>query len=172
MIDKTSLLKLFENQNINYKIFLHPPLFTVEESKRIRGEIKGAHTKNLFLKNKKNDFFLFSCLENTKIDLKELKNNLNLGNISFAGERYLKELLNIKPGAVTPFGLLNDLDNKIVFYLDEKLTNFKILNFHPLDNTATISINTLEFFRFMNNNMKLVKIVDFDTYVIKNEYKC
>lgn len=172
MIDKTSLLKLFENQNINYEIFQHPPLFTVKESKRIRGEIKGAHTKNLFLKNKKNDFYLFSCLESTKIDLRELKKNLNLGNISFAREKYLKELLNIKPGAVTPFGLLNDLDNKIVFYLDEKLTDFKIVNFHPLDNTATISINTVEFLRFMNNNMKLVKIINFDTYVIKNEYKC
>ena len=57
MIDKTTLLKLLENQNIDYKIFHHPPLFTVKESKRIRGEIKGAHTKNLFLKNKKNDFF-------------------------------------------------------------------------------------------------------------------
>ena len=57
MIDKTTLLKLLENQNIDYKIFHHPSLFTVKESKRIRGEIKGAHTKNLFLKNKKNDFF-------------------------------------------------------------------------------------------------------------------
>jgi len=169
MIDKTTLLKLLENQNIDYKIFHHTPLFTVKESKRVRGEIKGAHTKNLFLKNKKNDFFLFSCLESTNIDLKKLNKNLNLGNISFAKKKYLKEMLNLKPGAVTPFGLLNDINNKIVFYLDEKLTYCDSLNFHPLDNTATINIKTDYFFDFMNNNKKLVKIINFDTYTLINE---
>lgn len=167
MINRKSFLQLLDNQNIEYKIFLHSALFTVEESKKIRGKIQGAHTKNLFLKDKKNNFFLFSCLENTKINLKQLKNHLNLGNISFAGKGHLKELLKLKPGSVTPFGLLNDVNNKIIFYLDEKLTHYETLNFHPLDNTATININTTIFLNFMNNNNKLVKIIDFDTYKTK-----
>ena len=169
MIDKKSLLKLFKEQNIIYNIFLHPPLFTVEESKKMRGKIKGAHTKNLFLKNKKNDFFLFSCLESTTIDLKNIKKYLNLDRLSFAGEKYLKEILNLAPGAVTPFGLLNDTTNKVSFFLDEKLMQYNSLNFHPLDNASTINIDTNIFLSFMKNNMKLVKIIDFDTYIIKNE---
>ena len=118
MFTDSSLLKLFDNSDFDYKLYRHPPLFTVEDSKKMRGKIKGAHTKNLFLKNKKNKFYLFSCLESTEINLKTLKQNLNLGNISFASEKYLNELLNVKPGAVTPFGLLNDKEKKIMFFFD------------------------------------------------------
>ena len=169
MINRRSLLKLFKDQSIIHKLILHPPIFTVEDSKKIRGKIKGAHTKNLFLKNKKNNFFLFSCLESTNIDLKILRKALGLGNISFANEENLREMLNLMPGSVTPFGLLNDINNKITFYFDKKLTYYDSLNFHPLDNTATININTTIFLNFMNSNKKLVNIIDFDTYTLNNE---
>ena len=69
MIDKIKLLQLLDNKKINYKIFNHPPLHSVKDSINMRGTIGGAHTKNLFLKNKIDDFFLFSCLENTMIIL-------------------------------------------------------------------------------------------------------
>ena len=75
MINKTKLLQLLDNKKINYNIFDHPPLHSVKDSINMRGAIDGAHTKNLFLKNKRNNFFLFSCLESTIIDLKLLKKN-------------------------------------------------------------------------------------------------
>ena len=103
MIGKTKLLQLLDSKKINYKIFNHPPLHSVKDSINMRGTIGGAHTKNLFLKNKIDDFFLFSCLENTMIDLKLLKKNLNIGNISFAKTNYLKKILNLSPGSVSPF---------------------------------------------------------------------
>ena len=110
--------------------------------------------------------FLFTCQEKRKVDLKLLRNKLSLGNISFASEIYLSDYLGVKPGAVTPFGLLNDINNKIVFYLDEKLTYYDNLTFHPLINTATISINTNDFLKFMRENKKLVNILNFDNYTV------
>ena len=169
MIDKIKLLQLLDNKKINYKIFNHPPLHSVKDSINMRGTINGAHTKNLFLKNKIDDFFLFSCLENTMIDLKLLKKNLNLGNISFAKTNYLKKILNLSPGSVSPFGLLNDINNNVSFFLDKKLTNYEIINFHPLENTSTISINLKNFLNFMSENKKLVKFINFDNYEIEDE---
>ena len=166
-MNKSDLFKLLLKQNIKFETHEHDPLYTVDDSIKLRGKIEGAHTKNLFLKNKKSDFFLFSCLEDRAINLKLLKKNLNIGNISFASENHLKKLLGVLPGSVTPFGLLNDIDNEVSFYLDKELIDHEILNFHPLTNTATISINTCDFLKFMHNNKRLVKIINFDTYTIQ-----
>jgi len=172
MINNKSLLELLIKHKINHILYVHPPLFTVDESKKYRGKINGAHTKNLFLKNKKNNFYLFSCIESTKVDLKLLKQNLNLGNISFAGEQYLQNMLGVKPGAVTPFGLLNDKEKKVKFYLDEKLNDFDNFNFHPLVNTETVSIKRLDFFNFFRVNKIDINLINFETYksyVIKQD---
>ena len=168
MINKESLIKLLQTNNIEYNLFVHPPLFSVDDSKKFRGKIKGAHTKNLFLKNKKNKFYLFSCLENTIIDLKLLKKNLNLGNISFAKENYLKKILALNPGSVSPFGLLNDTNNMVDFYLDKKLTKYDLINFHPLENTSTITISLKKFINFMSMHKKLVKFINFDNYNVED----
>ena len=53
MFDKISLINLLDSKSISYKITEHKPLFTVEDSKNLRGSIDGAHSKNLFLKDKK-----------------------------------------------------------------------------------------------------------------------
>ena len=164
MIDQEALFQLLKKQNFIYTMYTHPPLFSVSDSVKLRGNIDGAHTKNLFLKNKKNNFFLFSCIESTKIDLKTLKNSLNLGNISFANERHLLELMNIKPGSVSPFGLLNDCEKKIKFYLDEKLDDFNSFNFHPLVNTATVNINKNDFYNFFKINNIVINLINFKTY--------
>ena len=169
MINKTNLLKLLDDKKIDYRIFDHPPLHSVKDSINMRGAIKGAHTKNLFLKNKKNDFYLFSCLESTIIDLKLLKKNLNLGNISFAKANYLKEILQLSPGSVSPFGLLNDNNNMVSFFLDQKLKKYDIINFHPLENTSTINMSVIDFLNFMFEHKKLVKFINFDNYTIEDE---
>ncbi len=164
MVGYKSLLKLLDKKNINYSLYKHPPLFTVDDSKKLRGNIKGAHTKNLFLKTKKKKFFLFTCLESTKIDLKLLRQCMHLSNLSFASEKYLQELLNVKPGAVTPFGLLNDVEKKISFFLDLKLNGYNSFNFHPLINSATINIKKCDFYDFLKDNYIVARLFDFETY--------
>ena len=163
------LLNIFRNENIEFKLHNHKALYTVEDSVKMRGSIDGAHSKNLFLKNKKNQFFLFSCLESTAVDLKRLKITLNLGNISFANAEYLKQILNVEPGAVTPYGLLNDIDNKTNFFLDSKILEYEKVSFHPLINTMTVTLNTQDFINFIKKNNKLVKIFNFDNYALVDE---
>ena len=158
MLSSTTLIKLLKNKKFEIKIHHHMPLFTVNDSARLRGSIEGSHTKNLFLKNKKNKFFLISCDENDKVDIKKISKKLNLGNISFAKEEYLVKYLCVKPGSVSPFSLLNDNDNLVTFYLEKKLYESKIINFHPFINTMTITINTNDFIKFMVENNKIINI--------------
>jgi len=168
MINNKSLLNLLEKCNIYYKITNHEPHFSVQDTKKQKNLGGGAKTKNLFLKNKKNKFYLFSCLQDTLVNLKKIGKTNNFGNLSFANEDYLLKMLNVKPGSVTPFGLLNDTNNLIDFYLDEKITKFSDVNFHPMINTSTLNIRTNDFISFMFKNNKVVKIFNFDTYTILN----
>ena len=165
-LTEEELLNKLDNSNYTYKIHKHEALFTVEDSLKRRGKIVGAHSKNLFLKNKKNKFYLFSCVERTNIDLKKLSKCLSLGNISFANEAYLLKYLGVTPGSVTPFGLLNDIDKQVDFYLDKKFLSSEIVNFHPLTNTSSISLAVMDFINFLIENNKKVNIFDFNNYTL------
>ena len=164
MLTEKNILKLLQNQGFSFKTYNHEALFTVNDSSEKRGKIKGAHSKNLFLKNKKNNFFLISCLENRQVDLKKMTKCLKLGNISFTKEDTLFKWLGVQPGSVTPFGLLNDINNKVEFYLDSGFLTHETINFHPLVNTSTINLLTNDFINFLIENNKKVNIFSFDTY--------
>jgi len=158
MYNSLELIELLKKEKYKIEIHHHSALFTVEDSKKLRGKINGAHSKNLFLKNKKNEFFLLSCEEADKIDLKKISKSLGLGNISFAKQEYLEQYLKIKPGSVSPFALLNDDDASVNFYLEQTLYESKFVNFHPLINTFTITIETNKFIEFMIENNKKIHI--------------
>ena len=116
------------------------------------------------MKNKKNNFYLFSCEENSIVNLKQLSNKINAKNLSFAKEEYLLKYLGIKPGSISPYSLLNDKENKISFYLEDKLYESKKINFHPLVNTATITLSTSDFVEFMIENKKKIYIFSLQDY--------
>jgi Ala-tRNA(Pro) deacylase len=119
----------------------HPPLFTVEQSQALRGEIPGAHTKNLFLKDKKGTLFLVVAGEDAAIDLKRLHTRIGAaGRLSFGKPEELHETLGVAPGAVTVFGLINDRALRVSVVLDANLMACETVNCHPLVNTATTSI--------------------------------
>lgn len=158
MYNSLDLIELLKKRKYEIKVHQHDALFTVEDSKKLRGKIDGAHSKNLFLKNKKNKFFLLTCEEADKIDLKTVSKSLGLGNTSFAKEEYLDQYLKIKPGSVSPFALLNDEGGQIDFYLEQSLYQSKFVNFHPLINTFTITIETNNFIEFMIENNKKIHI--------------
>ena len=166
MLKESDLLQQLKKKGLDFKIHEHEPLFTVEDSENKRGIIEGAHTKNLFLKNKKNNFYLLSCDEGSVINLKEFSKSINAKNLSFANEIYLNKYLGISPGSVSPYALLNDKENMVSFYLDEKLANSDIINFHPLINTVTVTIKTKEFINFILENNKKINIFSLDSYSI------
>ena len=158
MLGPKDFIKILTDKNYFYKLHHHEPLFTVTDSQSLRGKIDGAHSKNLFLKNKKNKFFLISSDENSLINLKQISKSLKLGNVSFAKEEFLKNLLGISPGSVSPFALLNNRKNDIDFYLEDRLYNSSFINFHPLTNTATITMETKDFIKLMIANNKKINI--------------
>jgi len=170
MLTPDELIKLLDVKGYNYDLHEHAPLFTVEDSNKLRGKIKGLHSKNLFLKNKKNKFYLFSCEEFTKINLKTISKSLGLGNVSFAKEEYLLKLLGIRPGSVTPFALLNNIENNIDLYLEDKMCESEYINFHPLTNKATVTIKSKEFIEFMIENKKKIHIFSRSNETIVKTY--
>ena len=128
----------------------HPPLFTVEESRALRGTIPGAHTKNLFLKDRKDAVFLVTALEDAMIDLKRLHERIGAsGRLSFGKPELLLETLGVTPGAVTVFGLINDREARVNVVLDKDLMAHALINCHPLVNTATTAIAANDLIAFV-----------------------
>jgi Ala-tRNA(Pro) deacylase len=129
----------------------HPPLFTVEDSRALRGEIPGAHTKNLFLKCKKGQLWLVTALEDARIDLKTLHHKLGSGRLSFGSAELLGEVLGLTPGSVSTFGVINDTENRVSVVLDEGLMRYDPINLHPLVNTATTGISRQGLISFLSS---------------------
>ncbi len=127
----------------------HEALFTVEQSKALRGDIPGAHCKNLFLRNKKGHMWLVVCPEALKVDLKALGEHMGSGRLSFASKERLAQHLGVIPGAVTPFGVMNDREGLVQVVLVASLLEEELLNFHPLTNTRTTTIRSADLVRFL-----------------------
>lgn len=128
----------------------HPPLFTVADSQALRGEIAGGHTKNLFLKDKKDNVFLVSVGEEAEVDLKQIHHLIGAsGRVSFGKPELLMELLGVVPGAVTVFGLINDTAHRVKVVLDQELMAHAVINAHPLTNEATTSIAAADLIKFV-----------------------
>lgn len=137
----TDLFAFLDRLGIPHTTVSHPPLFTVEESRALRGTIPGGHTKNLFLKDKSGAHYLVVACEDATIDLKGLHRRLGAkGRFSFGSADALRELLGVEPGSVTPFAALNDVSGKVVVILDRAMLTHEVLNYHPLVNTMTTSI--------------------------------
>src|SRR6202030_4513710 len=103
------LFAFLDRLGIGHTTVSHPPLFTVEQSRALRGQIPGGHTKNLFLKDKRDAFYLVVALEHAAIELKSLHRRLGAsGRFSFGSPEALRLTLGVEPGAVTPFAALND----------------------------------------------------------------
>lgn len=128
----------------------HPPLRTVEESQALRGAIPGAHCKNLFVKDRKDRLFLIVALEDAEIDLKTLHTHIGAsGKVSFGKPELLCEVLGVIPGAVTPFGAINDTAGRVTVVLDAAMMAEPVLNYHPLENTATTTVAGADLVRFL-----------------------
>ena len=171
MLGVKDFINILNNKKYEFKLYEHKPLFTVEDSRQLRGTIKGCHSKNLFLKNKKNSFFLISCEEGEEINLKKISKSLNMGNVSFAKKEYLSTYLGVVPGSVSPFALLNDKNNDVSFFLEKKIYTSELVNFHPLINNMTISMKTDIFIKFMIENNKKIHIFSSKDEIILKTYE-
>lgn len=138
-----------ERLGIRVDVVQHPAVYTVEESKRLRGELPGGHVKNLLLRNKKNELWLLCALEDTAVDLKALGAKIGSGRLSFANAEQLRSALGVEAGAVSPLAVINDAEGRVRVVLDERMLACDRLNFHPLRNDATVGMATADFLRFL-----------------------
>ena len=140
-VTREKLLARLNGLGIKTETVDHPAVYTVQESKKLRGNLPGAHSKNLFLKDKKRRLWLVVALEDRIVDLKALRKSIGAAQLSFGKPDLLMEVLGIEPGSVTPFSVVNDTENRVTVVLDKGLLAHEILNFHPLINTATTRIS-------------------------------
>ena len=144
------LFAFLDRLGIAHNTVTHAPLFTVEQSQALRGAIPGGHTKNLFLKDKKDAVFLVVAPEEGNVDLKTLHHKLGAGRFSFGSADLMLELLGVSPGAVTAFGVINDTTRRVTVVLDTGLMENATINCHPLVNTMTTSIARDDLLKFFS----------------------
>lgn len=146
---EADLIARLEVLGISHRTFRHPRVFTVEESKALRGELPGAHCKSLFLKDRRDGLWLAVMLEHRRIDLKKLSDHLAAPRFSFGSAELLYEVLGVMPGSVTPFAVINDRVRRVRVVLDEDMLQIDPLNYHPLTNEATTAIAPRDLLRFL-----------------------
>lgn len=156
------LFAFLDSHAIPHKTIEHPAVFTVEESKSLRGTIPGSHTKNLFLKDKKGALYLMVAQEDTVIPLKSLHTLVGAsGRFSFGSADLLREVWGVEPGSVTPFGAINDTERRVNVLLDAAMLRNEPLNYHPLQNTMTTSVSRDGLMRFFAATGHAPRILDF-----------
>lgn len=150
MSSPEELLEFLARLGIETRTYAHPPVFTVDESRRLRGDLPGGHCKSLFLKDKNAELWLVVALEHRKVDLKSLRRDLQAKkSLSFGSAELLMDVLGVEPGAVTPFAVINDRDSRVQVVLDRGMLAIDPLNYHPLTNDRTTAISPSDLTRFL-----------------------
>lgn len=162
-VDRIGLLGFLSALGIDHTTHDHAPVFTVAESEEIKLDIPGGHTKNLFLKDKKDNLILISAEHSTRIGLKRLHERLGCGRLSFGSAERLVDALGVTPGSVTAFALINDPQRHVRFILDAALMAHETVNFHPMKNDATTSISRDGLLAFLAALGRKPEIMDFSS---------
>jgi Ala-tRNA(Pro) deacylase len=139
----------FDALGIVHRAYSHPPVFTVAEAAALRGSLPGGHCKSLFLKDKNGGFWLAVMLEERRIDLKRLAARLSAPRFSFGGAADLYKVLGVRPGSVTPFALVNDVERLVTPVLDAAMLDRDLLNYHPLENDRTTAVSPADLLRLI-----------------------
>lgn len=147
---KQRIYDALDKMGIKYEAVEHEPVYTMEDMDKLGLPQKGTLCKNLFLRDSKGKrHFLVTCDEKKQIDLKSLARQLGTNGLSFASEERLEKYLGLKQGSVTPFGLINDTDHEVEFFIDRDLAKCKSLGIHPLENTATVFLSYKDLDKFL-----------------------
>ena len=161
-MNKKEIYEFIKNKNIWYEITEHKAVFNMEELSEIEVPYPEYDAKNLFVRDdKKRNYYLITVKGNKRVNLKEFRNNNGTRPLSFVSEQDLMSIMNLTAGSVTPFGLLNDKELKVKFYLDKDFLNDKqIIGIHPNDNTATVWLKVLDLIDIIKEHGNQVNIVE------------
>lgn len=159
-----TLKQYLEQHNINYILHEHPAVFTCEEADIHCKDVPGMPGKNLFLKEKDSsgktqNYVIVIMPAEKRLNLKALQKQLEVKKLTFCNEEELKQYLNLTPGSVSPFGLINDKEHEVKVLIDEDLWNADVVNFHPNINTASLELKKEEFHKYINSLENEVRII-------------
>ncbi len=161
MLDRAGLLDLLDQLGIAHATLDHPAVFRVGEGGAVKARIPGAHTKNLFLKDARGDLWLVCAKDDTAIDLKRLHGVIGSARLSFGPAEQMAEVLGVTPGSVTLFALANDPLHRVRLVLDLALAEADQVSFHPLENTATTTVDQAGLRAFLAHLGREPLVVDF-----------
>lgn len=156
------VFKMLDQLAVAHSTITHAPMRTVADSMALRDGVPGGYSKNLFLRNRKGKMVLVTLLEHRTVNLKALGTQLGIGKPSFASQQRLMHYLGVKPGAVTPLAVINDVSQVVTAVLDKSLLEMDPLHFHPCDNTMTTTVSAEGLLAYMNSCHLDPVIVDFD----------
>ncbi|MDB5453378.1 MAG: DNA-binding protein [Caulobacteraceae bacterium] len=160
------LLARLEQMGIAQHTLWHEPVFRVDDGEHIKEQLPGGHTKNLFLKDAKDQLWLISALGETAIDLKRLPPVIGAARLSFGNAALMEAALGVTPGSVTALALINDTTRRVRFVADAALMAADPVNFHPLTNAATTAISQADFRTFLAAVGVTPLVVDFEKLVV------
>lgn len=136
------VLELLNNKNIKYNLIEHEEVHTIEDMNKLGLLDKGYVCKNLFLRNANGKIhYLVSCSHEKDINMKELATKIGSTRLSFGSDERLSKYLGLKQGYVSPFGVINNSDQSVIFVFDKDLKNMKNVGFHPNTNKATVFLD-------------------------------
>lgn len=164
MRGQKELYELLDRLSIKYEYHEHPPLATIEDARIHWRDFNSARCKNIFFRNHKGNRHYLVVLEHLRqLNIKDLEKRLKQGKLTFASDKRLKKYLGVEPGSVSPFGLINDRENHVHMFIDEKLSESDRLAFHPNLNTASLVISKPDFLKFLaytGNTYEFIKLYD------------
>jgi Ala-tRNA(Pro) deacylase len=164
MSKSEKVLRLLKELDINYELYEHPPVPTVEDALPYWDKIDATHCKNLFFRNHKgNRHYLVILKHNRKLNIRDLEQRLKQGKISFASPRRMERYLGLSGGSVSVFGLINDKENHVHLFLDDGLKSANKISFHPNENNATVVISDQAFIKYLQwsgNSYEFIALYD------------
>lgn len=147
---RNKVFDFLQQQEIEYSFYEHPEAPTIEIASQYWRNDGSKHCKNLFFRNHKgNRHYLVVFDSSQSLAIHDLEHRLKQGKLSFASEQRMERYLGLKPGSVSPFGLINDTENHVHLFLDKNLLQYPSLSFHPNDNRATVVISQEMFAKYL-----------------------
>jgi Ala-tRNA(Pro) deacylase len=161
---KNELLKYLEDIGIDFKETKHPPLFHVGDEEKYGISLDGMECKCLFLREKKKDnYYLVVLGGDKKVKLNDLRRSLGVKEWKFADAEEMNFKIAVSPGSVTPFAIFKNEENDVVLILDEDIVNSDKVNFHPMVNTATVTLLGKDLIKFVESEGNEYRIVNINS---------
>ena len=160
-LTKQEIIELLDSKKIQYEIVEHPAVFTIDEMLECNLPHPEQIAKNLFIRDdKKQKYYLITCLEDKKINLKDFRNEHGTRPLSFASEDDLMTKMGVIRGAVTPLAILNNDEKDVIVFMDKDFEH-KVMGIHPCDNTATVYISARDVSKIIKdhgNELHFIKL--------------